>query len=53
MREWAEELSTLQNKAVDTLVNVRPPADAHIRLSEDVEKFLEEKGEVSLSLWHF
>ncbi|ETW76531.1 hypothetical protein HETIRDRAFT_174607 [Heterobasidion irregulare TC 32-1] len=45
MREWAEELSTLQNKAVDTLVNVRPPADAHIRLSEDVEKFLEEKGE--------
>ncbi|KAI0321547.1 PLC-like phosphodiesterase [Amylostereum chailletii] len=43
---WAKDLRELtDDHGVDTIINIRPPTDREIRLSPEVEQYLEEQGQ--------
>ena len=50
LASWSEDLLHLQNdKGVDTIIHVNPPADKYVRLSSEIEQYLQEQDEVRLS----
>ena len=47
IQAWTNDLRDLaETHGVETIINVKPPVDKEIRLSPEVEKYLEEQGQV-------
>jgi phosphatidylinositol phospholipase C, delta len=49
-KSWAEDLRLLQTeKEIDSIIHVHPPTNKEVRLSPEVEQYLNESNEV----WSF